>query len=147
MDPMDDKIRMCNDSDIIEEDLNPPCRHPDPIFFQAQTKNRLTVEIFGHQEKQQQQPQGMLVFLCVPVAPGKSRLIWAFPRSVDAWPEKMIPRWLYHMVSNTVLDSDLYLLHVEERNFAAAGLDNWHKACYVPTSSDNMILTFRNWFR
>ncbi|XP_040378816.1 protochlorophyllide-dependent translocon component 52, chloroplastic-like [Oryza brachyantha] len=98
-------------------------------------------------EKQQQQPQGMLVFLCVPVAPGKSRLIWAFPRSVDAWPEKMIPRWLYHMVSNTVLDSDLYLLHVEERNFAAAGLDNWHKACYVPTSSDNMILTFRNWFR
>ncbi|XP_025879547.1 protochlorophyllide-dependent translocon component 52, chloroplastic-like isoform X2 [Oryza sativa Japonica Group] len=35
----------------------------------------------------------------------------------------------------------------QERNFATVGLDNWHKACYVPTSSDNMVITFRNWFR
>uniref|UniRef100_A0A0D9ZEP6 Rieske domain-containing protein n=1 Tax=Oryza glumipatula TaxID=40148 RepID=A0A0D9ZEP6_9ORYZ len=98
-------------------------------------------------EKQQQQPQGMLVFLCIPVAPGRSRVIWAFPQSVSAWPDKFIPRWLHHMVTNTVLDSDLYLLHIEERNFAAVGVDKWQKACYVPTSSDNMIITFRNWFR
>uniref|UniRef100_A0A0E0KKF2 Rieske domain-containing protein n=1 Tax=Oryza punctata TaxID=4537 RepID=A0A0E0KKF2_ORYPU len=98
-------------------------------------------------EKQQQQPQGMLVFLCVPVAPGRSRVIWAFPQSVGAWPDKIIPRWLHHIVTNTILDSDLYLLHIEERNFARVGLDKWQKACYVPTSSDNMIITFRNWFR
>uniref|UniRef100_A0A0D3FQE4 Rieske domain-containing protein n=1 Tax=Oryza barthii TaxID=65489 RepID=A0A0D3FQE4_9ORYZ len=98
-------------------------------------------------EKQQQQPQGMLVFLCIPVAPGRSRVIWAFPQSVSAWPDKFIPRWLHHMVTNTILDSDLYLLHIEERNFAAVGVDKWQKACYVPTSSDNMIITFRNWFR
>uniref|UniRef100_A0A0D9W0D3 Pheophorbide a oxygenase domain-containing protein n=1 Tax=Leersia perrieri TaxID=77586 RepID=A0A0D9W0D3_9ORYZ len=98
-------------------------------------------------EKRKKQPEGMMVFLCVPVSPGRSRLIWAFPRSVNAWPEKIIPRWLHHLVSNAVLDSDLYLLHIEERKFAVAGLDNWHKACYVPTSSDNMTITFRNWFR
>jgi hypothetical protein len=89
----------------------------------------------------------MTVFLCVPVAPGRSRLIWAFPRNVDAWLDNIIPRWLYHIVTNIVLDSDSYLLHIEERNFATVGLDNWHKACYVPTSSDNMVITFRNWFR
>uniref|UniRef100_A0A0D9XSZ6 Rieske domain-containing protein n=1 Tax=Leersia perrieri TaxID=77586 RepID=A0A0D9XSZ6_9ORYZ len=100
---------------------------------------------FESEEKKQQQSQGMLVFLCVPVTPGRSRLIWAFPRS--AWPEKIIPRWLHHFVTNAVFDSDMYLLHIEERNFATVGLDNWHKACYVPTSSDSMIITFRNWFR
>uniref|UniRef100_A0A0E0GV81 Rieske domain-containing protein n=1 Tax=Oryza nivara TaxID=4536 RepID=A0A0E0GV81_ORYNI len=112
-------------------------------------RSELPFETLAHfdQEKQQQQPQGMLVFLCIPVAPGRSRVIWAFPQSVSAWPDKFIPRWLHHMVSNTVLDSDLYLLHIEERNFAAVGVDKWQKACYVPTSSDNMIITFRNWFR
>lgn len=55
----------------------------------------------------------MTVFLCVPVAPGRSRLIWAFPRNVDAWLDNIIPRWLYHIVTNIVLDSDSYLLHIE----------------------------------
>ncbi|XP_025879546.1 protochlorophyllide-dependent translocon component 52, chloroplastic-like isoform X1 [Oryza sativa Japonica Group] len=101
----------------------------------------------GKEKKKKKQPEAMTVFLCVPVAPGRSRLIWAFPRNVDAWLDNIIPRWLYHIVTNIVLDSDSYLLHIEERNFATVGLDNWHKACYVPTSSDNMVITFRNWFR
>ncbi|VAI38557.1 unnamed protein product [Triticum turgidum subsp. durum] len=92
-------------------------------------------------------PQFMMVFMCVPVAPGKSRVIWAFPRNVGLWLDKVIPRWYYHMGPNALLDSDTYLLHVEERNFAAAGAENWHKAVYVPTSSDNMVIAFRNWFR
>uniref|UniRef100_A0A0E0GV79 Rieske domain-containing protein n=1 Tax=Oryza nivara TaxID=4536 RepID=A0A0E0GV79_ORYNI len=101
----------------------------------------------GKEKKKKKQPVAMTVFLCVPVAPGRSRLIWAFPRNVDAWLDNIIPRWLYHIVTNIVLDSDSYLLHIEERNFGTVGLDNWHKACYVPTSSDNMVITFRNWFR
>ncbi|KAK3149014.1 hypothetical protein QOZ80_3AG0211760 [Eleusine coracana subsp. coracana] len=92
-------------------------------------------------------PRFMLVFFCVPVAPGRSRLIWAFPRNVGVWLDKIMPRWFYHISQNRVLDSDIYLLHVEERKFAAAGLDNWQKVCYVPTSSDNMVIAFRNWFR
>ncbi|CAL4944969.1 unnamed protein product [Urochloa decumbens] len=92
-------------------------------------------------------PWFMLVAFCIPVAPGRSRLIWAFPRNFGVWLYKMIPRWLSHMVTNRVLDSDVYLLHFEERNYAGAGLDNWQKACYVPTSSDSMIVAFRIWFK
>ncbi|TVU44509.1 hypothetical protein EJB05_03953, partial [Eragrostis curvula] len=62
-------------------------------------------------------PRFMLVFFCVPVSPGRSRLIWTFPRNVG------------------------------ERKFAAAGIDNWQKVCYVPTSSDSMVIAFRNWLR
>uniref|UniRef100_A0A0E0P2T2 Rieske domain-containing protein n=1 Tax=Oryza rufipogon TaxID=4529 RepID=A0A0E0P2T2_ORYRU len=98
-------------------------------------------------EKKKKQPTVMLVFLCIPVSPGRSRLVWAFPRNVGVWMDKIIPRWYYHIGQNAILDSDIYLLHIEERNFATVGLDNWQKACYVPTSSDNMIITFRNWFR
>ncbi|TKV90705.1 hypothetical protein SEVIR_9G046200v4 [Setaria viridis] len=89
----------------------------------------------------------MIVAFCIPVAPGRCRLIWAFPRNTGVWLHKITPRWFSHSNTNSVLDSDIVLLHVEERNFAAAGLDNWHKVCYVPTSSDGMVVAFRNWFR
>ncbi|KAF8708506.1 hypothetical protein HU200_029869 [Digitaria exilis] len=92
-------------------------------------------------------PRILLVMFCVPVAPGRSRVVWAFPRNVGVWLHKITPRWLYHVGQNLILDSDIFLLHVEERKFAAAGLDNWQKVCYVPTSSDNMVIAFRNWFR
>ncbi|CAN6280911.1 unnamed protein product [Urochloa humidicola] len=59
----------------------------------------------------------------------------------------IIPRWFYHINQNSVLDSDAYILHVEERKFAVSGLDNWQKDCYLPASSDTMVVAFRNWFR
>ncbi|CAN6314809.1 unnamed protein product [Urochloa humidicola] len=88
----------------------------------------------------------MLVAFCIPVAPGRSRLIWAFPRNAGVWLHKIIPRWFSHSITNRVLDSDICLIHFEERNSIAMGVDNWHKACYVPTSSDGMVVAFRNWF-
>jgi hypothetical protein len=39
------------------------------------------------------------------------------------------------------------LVQFQERNFAAAGLENWHRAVYLPTSSDTMVIAFRRWFR
>ncbi|KAK8443890.1 hypothetical protein SEVIR_9G046101v4 [Setaria viridis] len=92
-------------------------------------------------------PRFMLVVFCVPVAPGRSRLIWAFPRNFAVWLDMIIPRWVYHINQNSVLDSDAYILHIEERKFAASGLDNWQKDCYLPASSDTMVVAFRNWFR
>ncbi|PUZ36498.1 hypothetical protein GQ55_9G042800 [Panicum hallii var. hallii] len=92
-------------------------------------------------------PWFMLVAFCIPVAPGRSRLIWAFPRNAGVWLHKIMPRWFSHSVTNRVLDSDICLIHFEERRVAAVGLDSWHKACYVPTSSDGMVVAFRNWFR
>jgi hypothetical protein len=58
-------------------------------------------------------PRILLVFFCIPVAPGKSRVIWAFPRNVGVRLHKITPRWLYHIGQNLILDSDIFLLHVE----------------------------------
>lgn len=55
----------------------------------------------------------LLIFYCIPVSPGKSRLIFTFPRNFGVWIDKIIPRWVFHLGQNLVLDSDLYLLHIE----------------------------------
>lgn len=55
----------------------------------------------------------LLIFLCVPVGPGRSRLIWAFPRNFGVWMDRIVPRWIFHVGQNLILDSDLYLLHIE----------------------------------
>uniref|UniRef100_A0ACD6A775 Uncharacterized protein n=1 Tax=Avena sativa TaxID=4498 RepID=A0ACD6A775_AVESA len=99
------------------------------------------------EENKKKKPQYTQRLICIPVAPGRSRLITTSTRNVGIWLDKIIPRWFYHIGLNTLLDSDIYLLHVEERNFAAAGVQNWRKAVYVPTSSDGMVIAFRNWFR
>jgi hypothetical protein len=54
-----------------------------------------------------------LIFICIPVSPGNSRLIWVFPRNFGVWIDKVVPRWIFHVGQNLILDSDLYLLHVE----------------------------------
>ncbi|XP_057773260.1 flavonoid 8-hydroxylase 2, chloroplastic-like isoform X2 [Salvia miltiorrhiza] len=88
----------------------------------------------------------MLVFLCIPVSPGRSRLIYAVPRNFAVWMDRIVPRWIYHIRQNLILDSDLYLLHVEERKLMKdVGPMNWQKACYVPTKSDALIVAFRRW--
>ncbi|KAG9451413.1 hypothetical protein H6P81_011378 [Aristolochia fimbriata] len=95
----------------------------------------------------QQKKRALLVFLCIPVSPGQSRLIWVFPRNFSLWANRLIPRWVFHVGQNLILDSDLYLLHVQERKIVEVGQDNWHKACYVPTKSDALVTGFRRWLR
>ncbi|CAO2149152.1 unnamed protein product [Urochloa humidicola] len=92
-------------------------------------------------------PHFRLVAFCIPVGPGRCRLIWGFPTNVGVGLAKIIPRWFNHIVMNSIIDSDAYLVHFQERKYAAAGLHNWHKASYVPTSSDSMIVAYRSWFR
>ncbi|EEF28989.1 pheophorbide A oxygenase, putative [Ricinus communis] len=91
--------------------------------------------------------EGVLLFLCVPVGPGKSRLIYAFPRNFGVWIGRIMPRWVSHLVENLVLDSDLYLLHLEERKIMDIGPSNWQKACFVPTKSDAQVVAFRKWLK
>ncbi|GJM96978.1 hypothetical protein PR202_ga13865 [Eleusine coracana subsp. coracana] len=97
-------------------------------------------------------PRFMLVFFCVPVAPGRSRLIWAFPRNVGVWLDKIMPRWFYHISQNRVLDSDIYLLHVEERKSLRQALITGRKFAMCPlhqttwsspseTGSENSVRT------
>ncbi|KAJ8465049.1 hypothetical protein OPV22_027601 [Ensete ventricosum] len=95
----------------------------------------------------QKQRRFLLIFMCIPVSPGRSRLIYVFPRNFAVWVDQVVPRWIFHVGQNLILDSDLYLLHVEERKFAKAGYSNWPKVCFVPTKSDAMVVAFRNWLR
>ncbi|KDP42102.1 hypothetical protein JCGZ_01890 [Jatropha curcas] len=94
-----------------------------------------------------EQPKEVLIFICVPVSPGKSRSISAFPRNSSSavWIDKIIPRWINHMAQNLLFDSDLYLLHYEERKIRDIGVTNWQKACFVPTKSDALAVSFRRW--
>ncbi|XAR62903.1 Pheophorbide a oxygenase [Bertholletia excelsa] len=87
----------------------------------------------------------LLIFICIPVSPGNSRLIWTFPRNVGVWVDRIVPRWIFHVGQNLILDSDLYLLHVEERKIMDIGPSNWQKACFVPTKSDALVVGFRRW--
>ncbi|XP_043692416.1 protochlorophyllide-dependent translocon component 52, chloroplastic [Telopea speciosissima] len=89
----------------------------------------------------------LLIFICIPVSPGKSRLIWTFPRNFGVWIDQVIPRWMFHIGQNLILDSDLYLLHLEEHKINDLGSSNWQKACFVPTKSDNLVIAFRKWLR
>lgn len=91
------------------------------------------------------QKRFLLIFICVPVSPGNSRLIWSFPRNFGVWIDQVVPRWMFHVGQNLILDSDLYLLHVEERKIMEVGSSNWQKACYVPTKSDALVVAFRRW--
>ncbi|OMO90737.1 Pheophorbide a oxygenase [Corchorus olitorius] len=87
-----------------------------------------------------------LIFIGVPVSPGHSRLIWTFPRNFGVWIDKIVPRWFFHIGQNLILDSDLYLLHVQERKIAnIGGSKNWQNACFVPTKSDALVVGFRRW--
>ncbi|XP_074584638.1 protochlorophyllide-dependent translocon component 52, chloroplastic [Curcuma longa] len=89
----------------------------------------------------------LLIFMCIPVGPGQSRLIYSFPRNFAVWVNQIIPRWIFHVGQNLILDSDLYLLHIEERKFAKAGATSWAKLCFLPTKSDGLVVAFRNWLR
>uniref|UniRef100_A0A7N2KLE2 Rieske domain-containing protein n=1 Tax=Quercus lobata TaxID=97700 RepID=A0A7N2KLE2_QUELO len=91
------------------------------------------------------QQEFFLIFFCIPVSPGSSRLIWSFPRNFGHWIDKVVPRWIFHMGQNLVIDSDLYLLHIEERKIMDVGPVNWQKACFVPTKSDAFVIGFRKW--
>lgn len=100
------------------------------------------------EDKKVSSPQRIfsLIILCVPVSPGNCRLIWCFPRNFAIWIDKIVPRWLFHITNNLILDSDMYLLHLEERKIEEVGAANWQKACFVPTKSDAMVVSFRRWF-
>ncbi|KAL4034858.1 hypothetical protein IC575_003527 [Cucumis melo] len=91
------------------------------------------------------QRKRMAVFMCIPISPGKSRVIFIPLRNFAIWVNQIIPRWMFHLGQNLVLDSDSYLLHLEERKILDVGTANWQKACFLPTKSDAKVVAFRRW--
>ncbi|KAF5206772.1 Protochlorophyllide-dependent translocon component 52 protein [Thalictrum thalictroides] len=104
-------------------------------------------EPIKEEQSEKQKRRMLLIFICVPVSPGNSRLIWAFPRNFGVLIDRVVPRWVFHIGQNLILDSDLYLLHLEEHKIVEAGPSNWQKACFVPTKSDALVVAFRKWLR
>ncbi|KAM5551856.1 protochlorophyllide-dependent translocon component 52, chloroplastic-like [Rosa sericea] len=93
---------------------------------------------------QKGQKRALLVFFCIPVSPGNSRIISTFPINFGNL-VRILPRWIFHIRYNLILDSDLYLLHLEERRIMDAGITQWQKVCFVPTKSDAPVVGFRKW--
>ncbi|OMO57866.1 Pheophorbide a oxygenase [Corchorus olitorius] len=121
---------------IFHAFTNPPVEQVDGTETSAETKKASPAA----------NRRASLIFICVPVSPGHSRLIWTFPRNFAVWLDKIVPRWYFHIGQNLILDSDLYLLHVQERKIEdIGGSKNWQKACFVPTKSDALVVGFRRW--
>jgi hypothetical protein len=86
-----------------------------------------------------------LVTYCIPVAPGKSRIVAQFARNFALRAHDLIPRWWEHIrTRNQVLDGDMILLHSQEAALIEKG--NWKTAYTMPTRSDRLVIEFRKWF-
>lgn len=87
------------------------------FFWLVSWSNSWKVLLVQKPQTEISQRRSFLVFFCIPVSPGKSRLIWAFPRNFGKWINYIVPRWMFHIGQNLILDSDMYFLRVEVRHF------------------------------
>jgi hypothetical protein len=55
----------------------------------------------------------MLVFYCVPILPGKTRILARFPRNFLRFAN--LPRWIAHLNSIVFTDGDNSFLHMQVR--------------------------------
>lgn len=89
-----------------------------------------------------------LVTYCLPVSPGKSRIVAQFTRNFAKTLHQIIPRWWEHIQTrNLVLDGDMILLNQQE-NFLAQKqrTESWKTAYQLPTAADRLVIEFRKWF-
>ncbi|MEB3278643.1 MAG: pheophorbide a oxygenase [Lyngbya sp.] len=92
--------------------------------------------------------QSGLVTYCLPVSPGKSRIVAQFSRNFAQRLNKIIPRWWNHMEErNLVIDGDMVLLHQQERLLQQKRkTESWKTAYKLPTEADRLVIEFRKWF-
>ena len=95
-----------------------------------------------------QERQLGLVTYCIPTTPGKCRIVAQFPRNFAKRLNDWIPRWWNHINErNSVLDGDMILLHIQERDLQQRlRTDSWKTLYKLPTSADRMVIEFRQWF-
>ncbi|MFW6358886.1 MAG: hypothetical protein ACOC0N_06700, partial [Chroococcales cyanobacterium] len=81
-----------------------------------------------------------LVTYCLPVSPGKSRIVAQFPQNFAKTITSLIPRWWNHIkVRNSVIDGDMILLRKQEI-FLQEHQDNWKTLYKLPTSADRLVI-------
>ena len=121
---------------IIEAQVNKPFE--TKITFEPPCRLEYDISLPGGEKK-----IGLVTY-CLPVSPGKSRIVAQFPRNFAQRLNSIVPRWWDHIQNrNAVLDGDMVLLKQQE-NFLQN--TNWKTAYKMPTSADRMVIEFRNWF-
>ncbi|GBF81865.1 aromatic ring-hydroxylating dioxygenase subunit alpha [Aphanothece sacrum] len=96
----------------------------------------------------EQDKQIGLVVYCLPVSPGKSRIVAQFPRNFAKIIHSLTPRWWTHlMIRNPVLEGDMILLNQQEYVLQQRQAhESWKTAYKMPTDADRMVIEFRRWF-
>jgi phenylpropionate dioxygenase-like ring-hydroxylating dioxygenase large terminal subunit len=110
--------------------FEPPCRLEYAFSFNDGSK------LFG------------LITYCIPVSPGKSRIVAYFTRNFGKTLHHLTPRWWDHISNrNQVLDGDMVLLQQQEYFLQQTqSTESWKTAYQLPTSADRLVIEFRNWF-
>lgn len=88
-----------------------------------------------------------LVTYCLPVSPGKCRIVAQFPRNFAQKLQRLVPRWWTHVKTrNQVLDGDMIVLHQQENFLQQTQYPQAWKTVYkLPTSADRLVIEFREW--
>ncbi|MEC4985591.1 MAG: Rieske 2Fe-2S domain-containing protein [Oscillatoria sp. PMC 1068.18] len=115
---------------------------PTKITFEPPCRLEYAIQ-FGTAEKQ----LGLVTY-CVPISPGKCRIVAQFPRNFAKNIHHLTPRWWTHIKTrNLVLDGDMILLHQQEYFFQQKQAhETWQSAYKLPTSADRLVIEFRRWF-
>lgn len=122
--------------DLIEAEVDKPFK--TTITFQPPCRLEYGIA-FGDESKQ----IGLITY-CVPVAPGKSRIVAQFARNFATKLHYIIPRWWDHLQNrNLILDGDMVLLHQQESYLQNT---SWKTAYKMPTSADRLVIEFHQWF-
>lgn len=85
-----------------------------------------------------------LELIAVPIAPGKSRLLYRKYANFTSWRERVKPRWLEHLTQRLILEQDMDVIIGQSAQIEAADLpvrDLW-----LPIkSSDRLVVEYRKW--
>lgn len=121
---------------------NIPGRFSGTLTFEPPCRLEYALK-FGDEGK-----QVGLVTYCIPVSPGKSRIVAQFPRNFAKTIHQLTPRWWEHLkIRNRVLDGDMVLLQQQEHYLQQKQLtESWKTAYKLPTSADRFVIEFRKWF-
>jgi phenylpropionate dioxygenase-like ring-hydroxylating dioxygenase large terminal subunit len=89
-----------------------------------------------------------LITYCIPLSPGKSRIIAQFTRNFAKTLHQLTPRWWNHIkIRNQVIEGDMILLHQQEHFLQQRQpQQSWQTAYKLPTSADRLVIEFRKWF-
>lgn len=122
--------------DVIEAQVHRPFK--TTITFEPPCHLEYEIDLPGGDK------QLGLITYCLPVAPGKSRIVAQFSRNFAQKIHALVPRWWDHLQNrNLILDGDMVLLHQQESFLQHT---NWKTAYKMPTSADRLVIEFRNWF-